>query len=64
VALVVNLALPPHLLLSVVLRNVSKLLLRCRNGTDRQTDRWADTLPLNKPCSTYYAGSADKTTDL
>ena len=31
-----------------------------RVGTDRQTERQTDTVPLLKPCSAYYAGNANK----
>ena len=40
-------------------RAVSKLLLRCCNGTDRQTDRPTDSVPLHSHCCAYYAGSAN-----
>jgi len=29
--------------------------------TDRRTDRRTDTVPFHRPCSTYYAGSANNT---
>ena len=40
-------------------RAVSKLLLRCCNGTDRQTDRPTDSVPLHSHCCAHYAGSAN-----
>ena len=38
-------------------RKPTGLLLRARAGTDRRTD----TVPLHRPCCTYYAGSANET---
>jgi len=32
----------------------------CQDRTDRQTDRQTDTVPLHRPCSAHYAGSANK----
>jgi len=58
----------PHLLLSDVLQlratTTHRLTKSCSSAvamgqTDSRTNRWKDTIPLLRPCFTYYVGSAN-----